>query len=73
MQTVPALSETAFLTLPSIYMCRKMVCNKLRRIGEGCWSQDGSTDWLGADSKADCTGLELWRTKWCVCFVSWVT
>jgi hypothetical protein len=43
-----------------------MVCNKLRRIGEGCWLKDGSTDWLGADSKSGCEGLELWRSKWCV-------
>jgi hypothetical protein len=47
--------------------CRKMVCNKLRRIGEGCWLQDGSTDWLSADSKAGCDGLDLWRSKWYVC------
>ena len=46
--------------------CRKMVCNKLRRIGEGCWLQDGSTDWLSADSKSGCDGLDLWRSKWCV-------
>ena len=44
-----------------------MVCNKLRRIGEGCWLQDGCTDWLSADSKAGCDGLDLWRSKWCVC------
>ena len=44
------------------------MCNKLRRIGEGCWLQDGSTDWLSADSKAGCDGLDLWRSKWCVRF-----
>lgn len=47
------------------YVCRKMVCNKLRRIGEGCWAQDGSTDWVGGNDAAGCDGLELYRTKWC--------
>lgn len=61
-------AQTALMATKNagLVRCRKMVCNKLRRIGEGCWAKDGSTDRLFFDNKTGCTELELWRTKWCV-------